>query len=162
MILWLFVQPPAEAGIHTLKLYFLSEFRLNLCSHFILWHSCHKIHYHQQTEDFFQIMTHRKLLSRIKQNRRANSLWRVWDSDISGWQYDLICHMLVEQRLCWKLVCMASGKEWHVVKVMTVCEEFLPGLTCQRKPACLPFTRGRGAGKVKYICIAETSTLSIS
>lgn len=133
------MQPPAEAGIHTLKPYFLSEFRLNLCSHFILWHSCLKIHYHQQTEDFFQIMTHRKFLSRIKQNGRANSLWRVWDSDISGWQYNFICHMLVEQSSCWKLVCMASGKECHGVKVMTVWRGIFTRLNMPAKACLAPF-----------------------
>ena len=151
VILQLFVQPLPELGFTPWICYFLSEFRLNLCSHYILWHSCLKIHHHWQREDFLQIITHRKSLLWIRRNSRSNPLWSL-DSDRPGCHYNLFHHMRAVQILCSKLQ-QASGEEclvWGQTHGLSTKDLTRPDILSWNLPY-LPFTAGREAGEVKCI-----------
>lgn len=155
--------PLPELGFTPWICYFLSEFRLNLCSHYILWHSCLKIHHQWQREDFLQIITHRKSLLWIRQNSRSNPLWSL-DSDRPGCRYNLFHHIRAVQILCSKLQ-QASGGGVPCVgsDSWSVHEGPYQAWYPQLKPALSPFhSRERGRGSQMYKCIAEAPTLSSS
>lgn len=143
--------PLPELGFTPWICYFLSEFRLNLCSHYILWYSCLKIHHHWQREDFLQIITHRKSLLWIRQNSRSNPLWSL-DSDRPGCRYNLFHHIRAVQILCSKLQ-QASGEEclvWGQTHGLSTKDLTRPDILSWNLPY-LPFTAGREAGEVKCI-----------